>query len=271
MIGWLQGDLTTLALCWRIERRDGVALGFTSHDRDLLHDGLLYRAAPGMTPSAVSLTDGFEVDTLEIAGALTHDAIREEDLAAGRWDGATVRLFAIDWSDPAAEIVPLMRGELGESNVRDGAFTAELAGPTAVLARPVVEETSPDCRANLGDERCRIDMADRVRLARVTGWDGQALTIDVAEPVANAYGSGRLRWIGGTNSGLSSLIALSEGNRLVLRDDPPAVPVVGTLVEISEGCDRTIATCAERFNNAANFRGEPYLPGVDLLTRYPGA
>ena len=33
---------------------------------------------------------------------------------------------------------------------------------------------------------------------------------------------------------------------------------------------KSIATCAGRFGNTLNFRGEPYLPGVDLLTRYPG-
>ena len=44
----------------------------------------------------------------------------------------------------------------------------------------------------------------------------------------------------------------------------------GALVELIEGCDKSIATCAARFGNALNFRGEPYLPGVDLLTRYPG-
>jgi hypothetical protein len=31
-----------------------------------------------------------------------------------------------------------------------------------------------------------------------------------------------------------------------------------------------LATCGGRFGNALNFRGEPYLPGIDLLTRYPG-
>ncbi|HEY6917055.1 MAG TPA: phage BR0599 family protein, partial [Allosphingosinicella sp.] len=46
---------------------------------------------------------------------------------------------------------------------------------------------------------------------------------------------------------------------------------VGDLVEIAEGCDRSFATCRTRFGNAVNFRGEPHLPGMDLLTRYPGA
>lgn len=269
-VAWLQGELTTLALCWRIDRRDGVSIGFTGHDVDIALDGLTYRAAPGMTPSAVSLSDGFDVDTLDISGALTDDAISAIDLEAGRWDGAAVRLFAIDWRDPGAEPVPLVRGELGQVGIKDGAFTAELAGPTALLERPVVEETSPDCRAALGDKRCRVDLAPRTRCARVTAVEGAALTLDQVEPSGNAYGQGRLWWIEGDNSGLASLIASSAGATLVLRETPLFAVATGTLVRVQEGCDRTMATCRARFANAANFRGEPYLPGNDLLTRYPG-
>lgn len=54
--------------------------------------------------------------------------------------------------------------------------------------------------------------------------------------------------------------------------DAPAYPAaVGTRVLLTEGCDKQMATCSARFGNAINFRGEPYLPGSDLLTRYPGA
>ncbi|WP_420140897.1 DUF2163 domain-containing protein [Sphingomonas sp.] len=271
MTAWYARDLTTLAFCWRIERRDGVALGFTGHDRDIVRDGLVYRASPGMTPSAISQSDGFDIDTLDVAGALSADAITADDLAAGRWDGAAVRLFALDWDDPQAPPVALARGELGEIGIGDGAFTAELRGPTAPLARAVVEETSPTCRAELGDRRCRIDMSARVRLARVVGWDAPLLTVDRPEPGADAYGLGRLRWIEGANGGLESAVASSAGAVLTLRDPPPTPPLPGALVELTEGCDRTIATCRARFANAANFRGEPYLPGADLLTRYPGA
>lgn len=270
-MSWLDAALTTLALCWRIDRRDGVSLGFTGHDRDLFLGGLPYRAAPGMTPSAVSLTDRFDVDTLEIAGALTDDAITDADMAAGRWDGAAVRLFATDWSDPDAAPVHLLRGALGEVGIRDGAFTAELAGPTAPLDRPVVEETSAECRAALGDRRCRVDLAPRTHFARVVAADGATLTLDIVEPGANAFAQGRLLWIDGANSGLSSLSAASDGAVMTLREVPPFAVTPGTLVRVVEGCDRTIATCRDRFANAVNFRGEPWLPGNDLLTRYPGA
>jgi uncharacterized phage protein (TIGR02218 family) len=271
MSAWIDEAVTTLAFCWRIDRRDGVSLGFTSHDRDILREGLTFRASPGMTPSAVSVSDGFDVDTLDVTGALTHDAISDRDLAAGRWDGAAVRLFAVNWADPDADALHLARGELGEVAVQGGTFTAELAGPTIALARAVVEETSPTCRAELGDRRCRVDMAGRVQRVRVTGWNAPTLTVDMREPAPNAYGLGRLRWIEGANSGLASPIASSDGDRLMLRDTPPGTPETGMLVELTEGCDRTIATCAARFANAVNFRGEPYLPGADLLTRYQGA
>lgn len=271
MTAWIAGVLTTVALCWRIDRRDGVALGFTSHDRDLRIDGVVFRAAPGMTPSAVSLSDGFDVDTLQVAGALTGDAISDADLESGRWDGAAVRLFAVDWNDPAPAPLHLARGTLGEVAVRDGAFTAELAGPTALLEQPVVEQTSPDCRAALGDKRCRVDMAGRTALAHVVAASGATVMLDRAESSVNAYGQGRLRWIDGANSGVQGLVAFSSGATVVLREPPPFAAEAGTLVMLVEGCDRTIATCRNRFGNAVNFRGEPYLPGNDLLTRYPGA
>ena len=47
--------------------------------------------------------------------------------------------------------------------------------------------------------------------------------------------------------------ALSPGSRAILR----------------EGCDHTFSTCSARFGNGRNFRGEPFLPGNDLLSRYP--
>lgn len=269
MSAWLEGELTTVALCWRIERRDGVAIGLTAHDRDLDIDGLVYRAAPGMTPSAIERGASLDAASMDVTGALTSSAIGEADLLGGRWDGARVSLFATDWSDPG-ERVMLGEGTIGAVETRGGVLTAELRGAAAALERPVVEETSPECRAELGDARCRVRMAGRRRFARVVEVEDAMITVDAGELAANIYGGGRLRWFGGANSGLEDAVARSEGATLTLRRAPRFAVDEGALVELIEGCDKRLATCAGRFGNALNFRGEPYLPGVDLLTRYPG-
>lgn len=261
--------LATIALCWRVERCDGVTIGLTAHDRDLTIDGLVHRAAPGMTPSAVVRGDGLEADTMDVGGALTSSAINERDLIAGRWDGARVAIFAVDWVTGALHAA-LGEGRIGSVELSDRGFTAELRGASGALDRAVVETTSADCRASLGDKRCRVAMAARRRMLRVVAVEDLVVTVDAEEPVADAYGGGVLRWIGGANGGLVSAIAGSAGATLTLRSVPAFAVAAGTLVEVIEGCDKTVATCAERFGNAPNFRGEPYLPGMDLLTRYPG-
>lgn len=264
-------DLVTAAFCWLLERRDGAAIGFTSHDRDLRIGGLRYRAAPGMLPSAVTLTDGFEIDRLDVSGALTADAITAEDLAAGRWDGAAVTIFLADWEDGSAPAIAVARGELGDVSALGRKFQAELRGPTALLERPVAEQTSPECRAMLGDRRCRVDLAARTRITRLAAVARESEIVVTSAAAGNAYGYGRLRWLSGRNCGLESAVSRSDGPTLYLREPPHFPAQAGDLVELAEGCDKSLATCSARFGNAVNFRGEPHLPGLDLLTRYPGA
>ncbi|MFN5608238.1 MAG: DUF2163 domain-containing protein, partial [Holosporales bacterium] len=40
LLSHVAGGVTTLALCVRVVRRDGMRLGFTSFDKDIVMDGL---------------------------------------------------------------------------------------------------------------------------------------------------------------------------------------------------------------------------------------
>ncbi|NWK98043.1 hypothetical protein DM806_20735 [Sphingobium lactosutens] len=269
MSGGLDEPLCTLAFCWRIERRDGVTIGLTSHDRDLEMDGLLYRAAPGMTPAAVRSGIGLEGEDSDVAGALSSDAISEADLMAGRWDGAALELRLTQWETPGALWLLLARGEIGAVSRKGASFSAELIGAAAVLGEPVAPSTSPDCRARLGDRACRVDMAGRRRVVTVAAVEDAEVT--VGGLAVGAYAFGTLRWMSGANAGLVQAVVDNDGDGVTLADPPAFAVEAGALALLVEGCDRQLATCAARFGNVANFRGEPYLPGMDLLTRYPGA
>ncbi len=140
---WLEGTLTTVALCWRVERRDGVTIGLTAHDRDLAIGGLIYRAAPGMTPSAIQRDASLDADSMDVTGALSSAAIGETDLLAGRWDGARVQIFATDWSAPG-ERVMLGEGNIGAVETADGMLTAELKGIAARSSGPWWRKLRPN-------------------------------------------------------------------------------------------------------------------------------
>ena len=266
----MSAELTTLAFCWRLDRRDGAGLALTSHDQPLMIDGTRYAPAPGMTPAAIRSELGLEPRSSEVAGALSSNSISDEDVSAGRWDGAALKLFAVDWSESDhVQALPLLDGDLGEVTAIDGSFHAELKGVAARLERPICPRTSPNCRAELGDPHCGVDMAGRRVRGRVTSAFAHVITVDV--PVDNRFRFGEIRFLAGSANGERRGILAVEGQQLHLRSAPSGEVLAGMAVELTQGCDKLLATCSERFGNAANFRGEPHLPGNDLLTRYPGA
>lgn len=269
MAAWLAQELVPLAWAWRLERRDGVVIGLTTHDSPLVIEDLMYRPTPGIRPSAIHQKTGLDGASFEIEGALCSAAISVEDLALGRWNGASLTLMVANWDDMQSAPVTIATGWIG--NVRsDGAtFTAELSGRETALDGPLLPETSPECRAILGDERCRVAMAARTHRARVVAVDEEGILFDRAWPDGDlAYG--RLRWLTGNRRGLSTTIIAQAGARVVTASGKSLDIAEGLIAELTEGCDKRAATCASRFANIANFRGEPHLPGLDLLMRFPG-
>jgi uncharacterized phage protein (TIGR02218 family) len=53
---------------------------------------------------------------------------------------------------------------------------------------------------------------------------------------------------------------------LLVFEQPMPFPVsAGDTATVTVGCDRLISTCSTKFGNTVNFRGEPYVPGLDQV------
>ncbi|ANU06602.1 DUF2163 domain-containing protein [Paraurantiacibacter namhicola] len=264
-------ELEGTATFWRILRRDGVALGFTSHDRDLMLGSLRLRAAPGMLSAAISRTADFAPDSAEIRGALAHDAIAAEELSNGQFDGAQVESGIVDWE--TGEHAVLYRGEMGAISRQGTSFEAELLSAKAQLARDDIPRTSPTCRAEFCGRECGVNPARHTvegKAQRIAA-DSNAVAFvrggtTIVDPL---YAGGTVRWFDGPHAGVTmQVIAISAEGFVLDRPLDPAL-ATGTSARLRTGCDHTLATCQSRFGNAVNFRGEPFVPGNDLLTRYP--
>ena len=150
-------ELEGVATYWRIYRTDGCTLGFVSHDRDLVSDDILHRAAPGILPASLRKTDTLSGDSAEMRGPLGHWSIAEADLEQGRFDHATVEVGALDWE--TGEALALFSGTLGAVSRDGGTFVAELQSAKAMLDVDPVPRTSPSCRARFCGEGCTLSAA----------------------------------------------------------------------------------------------------------------
>ncbi|WP_347267241.1 DUF2163 domain-containing protein [Paracoccus sp. (in: a-proteobacteria)] len=263
----------TLARAWAVTRRDGITLGFTDHDQPLAFEGIGFRPDSGMSARAVAQGSGLAVDNSEAVGALSDGAITEEDLIAGRWDAADIRLWEVDWADTANRRL-IFRGQLGEVMRSGAAFRAELRGLSEPLNKAQGRVYHARCSASLGDARCGFDLARAGYSAEgsiVSQEDGQRFVlVQVAGHDPGWFEHGRLTVLSGAAEGLSGLvkvdIAQSGAQREVeLWTGLGIRPAVGDRVRLIAGCDKRSETCRMKFLNHLNFRGFPHLPPEDWL------
>lgn len=274
----LAGGCTTLCQAWAVRRADGVTLGFTDHDCDLAFDGIRFSAGSGLTAKALETVSGLAVDNSEAVGALTDAAISEADLRAGRYDGAEVQMWLVNWQEPSQRQLRFC-GTIGEVTQAGGSFRAELRGLSEGLTRPITRVIQPGCDAMLGDGRCGFDLASpgyRQEFVVVQVTDGHVLHLADGAGFENGwFQRGKCSFVSGAARGLTGMVKrdqLRAGLRVVELWSAPALAVqAGDRVELVAGCDKRAATCKAKFGNFANFRGFPDLPTEDWLTAFPAA
>ncbi len=272
----LASGITTLARCWRLTRRDGVQYGFTDHDCDLAFDGTTFEAGSGLTAHALQQTTGLAIDNSEAIGALTATAVSEADIEAGRFDGAEVEAWLVNWAAPEQR-VRQFRGKLGELTRGAGAFRAELLGLSEALNQPQGRVYQTPCAAVFGDGACKLDANSAAYsgtgvVAAVE--DRRQFRLSGLETHADGwFRRGRMEVLSGAARGLSAVVksdTLEDGlHNIELWEAIPAGIVAGDEVRLQAGCDKTLACCRDKFCNVVNYRGFPSIPGEDKLLTFP--
>lgn len=269
----LANGVTTLCWCWRISPRVGPRMGFTDHDRDIFFEGTTFEAASGFTASEIRESVGLSVDNLEIESALSSVRLSETALASGDFDDAGVEIFRVDWTDPESRVL-IRRGSIGEVRRTGSAFAAEVRGLAHYLQQSKGRVFQFSCDAELGDERCGINLADPAYRAEgsvaVSLGDRLFATASLAGFADGWFTRGLLTFVTGGNLGRSVEVKrhqLRSSDAMLELWQPPGASIgAGDVFVVTAGCDQQHATCRAKFANVVNYRGFPHMPGNDFLT-----
>lgn len=160
----LNSEVTTLATLLTITRADGVVVRLTDLDADLVVGGDTYKATFGYLRSALSIREGLTADDVEITGLIQSGFVSKADVSAGLYDGAELKISAVNFNSPSDGEVVLKRGLVGEVLLASSdRFSIELRSLAGRLGQEILEKTSPTCRAELGDARCTVPVAPLLR------------------------------------------------------------------------------------------------------------
>lgn len=281
MLALIEARNPTLAPCVLISRRDGFQLGFTSYDRDLRIDGLTYSARNGLSIPQLENKSETEVGNTNIEGLFEDDRITEIDLLGGRWNGATVRCFLVDYNRLPASLsaTPFQYIPLGGIYLIGGVtidsgqkFAAEIRGILSLLTKDNGDTANRGCRYEFGDSRCTKDLSSLTHTLTITQvFPNAPLRFQVSSGGQGGDGYFNDGWVRFTSGEFSYLpkqsIKAYASNVIELWQPLPRLATIGTQLLVTAGCAKVFygdRSCTF-YSNTANYGGEKDLAGTDRL------
>lgn len=263
----LAESLTYLCRIWKLVLANGQEFFFTDLNADIVVGGQLYKYDPGVKVSAVVRSAGGQPDNTEVEVTTSANFMQQNRLRQGALRRASFDMWIVDHRDPDHYgLISLFSGGVGEMKYDNkGRINLGLNGDIGGGSSSIGELYSQQCRAQLGDARCKFDLEASKLAVEVTGLADGGYSF-IADELIGAdddyYKFGKVVWETGFNIGLSDEIKANVGSTgkatLVLYPRNPIA--LGDTGFIYPGCDFLVSTCGNKFNNLVNFRGEPYVP-----------
>lgn len=149
-----------------------------------------------------------------------------------------------------------------------GPFTFPVGSPvtlSAINGMPLLNQDTiirnPDYAHNHFD--LGIDTSDHAIY-------GTYINNGVCTPLGGTTGYfdyGLITFTSGLNVGLSMEVKSYVPGQITLQLPFPYAVAIGDAYTMHAGCDKSLATCRDRFSNLVNMRAFPYLPGIDKLVQ----
>lgn len=266
----LESSVTTLCLAWAFMRSDGLEIRVTNHDCDLIIDSKVYKSTPSLSAGTIETDASFAPDSFNAIGGYEIDGIEKNDILLGRWDRAKVKLFVADWTQ-TEYYIEIWGGFINGFRQSKFGFEMELVGPEQQLSNIIGRKYTRQCCAQLGDNFCKINLAQpsHQKSAQIS-----ALKADRIIEIINIGGETSDFEFGhlGFNSGeligikisIKTIIARQNIWEIHLSRPLAIMPKLGDEITLFVGCDKSFDICKTRFANQANFRGFPHMPGEDF-------
>lgn len=240
-----------------------------------------FALGPRFDRSKVTTKIGIEPTELDIAilagaGHLVGTASFADAVRTGQFDGATVeldRLFAPPQADgsgaPATSLGAIVwfYGRVAETDVGRSRIEMKVKSLLNLLAQQQMPRRlyQAACTHVFGDAMCTFNRAGMAANVTAEAGSTQAVVVTSLSPTpATLYDQGTIVATSGANAGQTRTIAQLSGGSVTLLKAWLEPVAVGDGFQLLPGCDHTVATCQNTFNNLIHYGGFPYIPPPEL-------
>jgi len=246
------------------------ATGYTSFALGPRFDRSMVSTKIGIEPTELDISILAGANDL-VGGSSFADAVR-----LGQFDGATVeldRFFAPPQPDgagvPATNLGAIVwfYGRVAETDVGRSKIEMKVKSLLNLLAQQQMPRRlyQAGCTHVFGDAMCTFNRASMAATITAQTGSSQAAIVTTLSPTPSTlYNQGTIAATSGANVGQNRTITQLSGGRISLLKAWLSPVAVGDGFRLLPGCDHTLATCQNTFNNLTHFGGFPYIPPPEV-------
>lgn len=275
----LQSTSPRIAVLVSVQSTAGQIVRYTDHDVPLTIGADEY--FPGLTIATQTSKSSASPATQSQQLLLDDFFLTKADATDGAFDGALVEISIVSWADIAAGTLLLVKGTTGKLDIGDTHVDTEIRSLSDRLRQNIIRTYNTACDVDvLGDARCKVNLAPFTVSGTVSAVVGsnndQFDSTELAAQPDNWFQFGQFTWTSGNNATVAPFnqtkTHTQEGSagRITLAFPAPRPIQVGDNFTSIAGCDRKFPTCRDKFNNAPNNRGYPYVPGQNAILKSGG-
>jgi uncharacterized phage protein (TIGR02218 family) len=260
---FIMADLYTLTLV------GGSILRYSAAPTAISANGHTFVLGPKFERSRTKVVIGTQVDELEVRvypepTDLIGDLLFLEAAWQGQFDGALLRLeraFMPTYGDTSSGTVVLFAGRISDIDCSRTGVELKCRSHLELLNIQIPRRLwQASCTHIFGGPMCHFNR-ESLSITFAAGAASTQTVITDAPSSVTPFVLGTIKGVTGSNAGLSRTVAAFVSGGTVTVKLAFLFPVAaGDQFQLLPGCDRTMATCRNVFNNETNFGGFPFIP-----------
>jgi uncharacterized phage protein (TIGR02218 family) len=261
---FIMADLYTITLV------GGSVLRYSAAPTALFANGYTFALGPKFGRSKTKIVIGTQVDELEVKiYTEPTDLIGGLPFLQAAWqgklDGALLQLeraFMATYGDTSPGTVVLFAGRISDIDCTRTGIDVKCRSHLELLNIQMPRRLwQSSCTHNLGDAMCQFDRSNlQATFSAGPGSSEAQIATSVSPTPPNLYIQGTVIGVTGANAGSSCTVANMSGGWVYVRLAFLSPIPPGDQFQLLPGCDRTLSTCTNLFNNVIHYGGFPYIP-----------
>src|SRR6516164_1685797 len=261
---FIMADLYTITLV------SGLVLRYSAAPTALSANGYVFALGPKFERSKTKVVIGTQVDELEVRiYTEPTDLVGGVPFLQAAWqgqlDGALLQLeraFMPSYGDTSPGTVVLFTGRISDIECTRTGVDLKCRSHLELLNIQMPRRLwQASCTHAFGDAMCQFDRSSmQAMFPAGSGSTPVQIATSVTPSPPSLYIQGSLIGVTGANTGSSRSVANMVGGWIYVKLAFLSPVSPGDQFQLLPGCDRTLSTCTNVFNNAIHFGGFPNIP-----------